>query len=140
MTVMDIEPPGRPRRTLRLVFVTGDRRWTDKVFIRDVLRNHPKGTFFLAGGCEGADLIAETEARLLGYMPIRMDAAWGFYGRGAGPIRNRAMGQVLLALRDAGWAITAYAFHDNLADSRGTRDMLGVLSMHQIPYTHLQHE
>jgi hypothetical protein len=109
--------------SLTVVFVTGDRNWHDRAKIREILESHPSGTWVLHGGCRGADLIADGIARSLGQLPMRMDALWDFHGKRAGPIRNRAMAKVLAAFRKAGVGVHAYAFHDDLEHSKGTKDM-----------------
>ena len=119
----------------RVVFVTGDRNWTDRQSLRETLRRHPAATWFLAGGCRGADLIAEQEAEDLGYLPIRMAAPWGYYRKSAGPIRNRAMGRLLVALRQCDFEVFCYVAHDNLAASRGTAEMVKVLEGHGFQWT-----
>jgi hypothetical protein len=118
-----------------IVFVTGDRDWTDRQSLREVFQCHLPSTWFLAGGCRGADLIAEQEAEIAGLLPIRMAAPWSFYKKRAGPIRNRAMGKLLAALRASGFTVTAYVAHDNLAASRGTADMVRVLEGHGFEWT-----
>ena len=112
---------------LRVIFVTGDREWTDRAALRGVFALHQPGAWLLQGGCRGADLLSESMCCDFGFQPLRMDATWGYHGTKGGPIRNREMGRLLAILRDAGAAVTCYAVHDDLEHSKGTRDMISVL-------------
>ena len=112
---------------LRVIFVTGDRHWRAMDAIRHVLQRHEPGAWVIQGGATGADHRAEVAALEVGHQPLTMLAPWGFHGRKAGPLRNREMAKLLRILRDAGAEITAYAFHDDLRESKGTRDMVGLL-------------
>ena len=101
------------------VLVTGDRDWTDLVVILDRLSELPSGTVIIHGACRGADKLAGEAAQLLGFSIIEYPAEWGKYGRAAGPIRNRQMleeGQPNLVL----------GFHDNISESKGTKNMLAI--------------
>lgn len=102
------------------VLVTGDRNWTDKGTIHSVLSKLQKlgYTELIEGEARGADTIARNEALKLGYPIVsKYPAQWNRYGRGAGPIRNRQM-------LDEGKPDLVVWFHRNLAESKGTKDMV----------------
>ena len=115
-----------PQR-LRVIFVTGDRDWSDEAALRAVLRSHKPGAWLLNGGCRGADLLAQSMAYEFGFQPVRMDAIWPYHGKKAGSVRNREMGKMLNILRKVGAAITCYACHNDLENSKGTKDMVEIL-------------
>lgn len=52
---------------------------------------HEKVTHIIHGGAKGADAMADRWARDNGIQPVRVDALWDVHGRAAGPIRNKAM-------------------------------------------------
>ena len=99
------------------VLVCGDRYWSNEQCIYERLRNLEGVTLIIHGGERGADIIAGQEAEKLGY-PVRVFRAhWNRYGRAAGPIRNQQM-------LDVGRPDFVLAFHNNLKESKGTRDMV----------------
>jgi len=108
------------------ILVCGDRNWTDKKTIKEVVSEY-NPTVIIQGGCgkkdkngkvfRGADLFAKEVADELGILCLQFDADWKKYGRGAGPIRNRRMlveGKPNLVL----------AFHNHYSESKGTKDMI----------------
>lgn len=98
------------------VLVCGDRNWTNKDQMRIVLKTIRDLELIIEGGARGADKLAGEIALELG-IPVReLPADWDKYGRAAGPIRNK---QMLNERPDL-----VLAFHDNIAESRGTRNML----------------
>jgi hypothetical protein len=74
-----------------LVLVCGSRVWTSEGIIRARLRELPRGTTIIHGGARGADLIAATVARSLGFQTVEYRADWKNQGRGAGFARNLRM-------------------------------------------------
>lgn len=98
------------------VLVCGNRNWTNKDQMRIVLKTIHGLELIIEGGAKGADRLAGEIALELG-VPVReLPANWGKYGRAAGPVRNK---QMLNEKPDL-----VLAFHDNIAESRGTRSML----------------
>lgn len=87
--------------------------------------------FILHGECRnGPDKWADTWATTEGVHPIRIPALWDFErGTGsvhaAGPKRNAAMRDVLMALRTGGARVTCLAMPYGKA--RGTRGMMNLL-------------
>lgn len=98
----------------RLVLACGSRHWSDEALVEGVLGQLPKDAAVMHGGARGADAIADRVARRLGLKVNVFPAEWKRYGRAAGPIRNSAMVAQKPDL--------VIAFHDNLAESHGTRD------------------
>ncbi len=101
------------------ILVSGDRNWTDVDCIREVLKKYdPKETTLIHGAARGADTIAANVAAEMGFKKILpFKAEWDRYGRAAGPIRNGVMLNV-------GKPDRVIAFHSNIAESKGTKDML----------------
>ena len=99
------------------VIICGDRKWTDRQMIEEYMQGLPVDTLIIQGECAGADRIAKQIAKKL-YLPVtdKYAADWELHGLAAGPIRNR---QMLKENPDL-----VVAFHDNLALSKGTKDML----------------
>lgn len=108
------------------VLVTGDRNWTDKEMIEHVLSLWltPKDTL-IHGAARGADILAGKAAEEFGATVLPFSADWDKYGRAAGPIRNR---QMLDQKPDL-----VLAFHDNLKDSKGTKDCCVEARKRKIP-------
>lgn len=104
------------------VLVCGDRHYKDrdKVFhVLDVF--HAKigpSMMIISGGAEGADEFAREWA-----VSRKVDhqiyyAKWALFHKAAGPIRNRRMAKKKPRL--------VIAFHPNLDESKGTRDMVNL--------------
>ncbi len=112
------------------VLVCGDRYWDDRATVwdklDDLLHVYQQMTI-IEGGCKrwdkerrlwtGADFYAEqwTVRRTQAHEPYPAD--WDKLGKAAGPIRNAKM-------LEQGKPDIALAFHDNLEESRGTKDMV----------------
>lgn len=107
------------------ILVCGSRDWVNWRMIRRVLEKQPKDTEILHGACRGADLLAAQTAVFLGLKVRAFHADWRRWGYAAGPIRNRLM------LDEAPDKV--FAFHENLADSRGTVDCVGEAARRGIP-------
>lgn len=104
------------------VIVTGDRNWHDEDAVGTAMGAFPPGTLFLHGNAVGADQCCDEMASSMGYPRARFPYL-SYLGRAGGPARNRQMLEVLLALKAAGADIMVLAFHDNLSESKGTKDM-----------------
>jgi len=102
------------------VLVCGDRNYTDTARVHGALDalDRLNGIEAVIEGCAtGADSMGESWAREHG-VPIRhFRPEWDKYGRAAGPVRNR---QMLMEGRPD----LVLAFHDNLEESKGTKDMV----------------
>ena len=99
------------------VLICGDRNWIDEETIKAYIRTLPLGSVVINGRCRGADSIARFAAKEYGYNVEDYPAEWKKHGRAAGPIRNTQM------LVD-GKPDLVVAFHNNLTDSKGTKDMI----------------
>ena len=69
------------------------------------------------GGCRGADLLAADVAKELSIPTEEYPADWNTHGRSAGPKRNQQM-------LDKGKPTFVLAFHDDIDESKGTKDMV----------------
>lgn len=107
------------------VLVCGARDWANWDRVKWRLARLPAGTEIIEGGAPGADLMAARFAAENGLPLTQIDARWDLYGRAAGPIRNRAMLDLLPGL--------VIAFHNDLKKSRGTRDTVTEARRRKIP-------
>ena len=98
------------------VLVCGDHNWKSGTMILNRLKQLPKDTIIIHGGCRGADTIAGECAKTLGFSTWVFETKWEQFGKAARPIRNQAM-------LDAGPDLVI-AFHDDLEKSEGTADMV----------------
>jgi hypothetical protein len=111
------------------VLITGDREWTDALKIRRVLEClkhiHPDA-IVVEGEARGADSIAKLLAEELGFKVEGHRAEWTKYRKAAGPIRNQFMidESRRRAEVDGHHLEHAVAFHADLANSKGTLDMV----------------
>lgn len=121
------------------ILITGDRNWTEYPVIFEALTkawdewatatvvnltqdreigNKSRNVMVIHGAARGADTLAGKAAWMLGFGIRVYPADWNKYKRGAGPIRNSLMikeNKIDLVL----------AFHDDLKNSKGTKDMVG---------------
>lgn len=119
MAGFNLMQPALPTPPWR-VLVTGDRWWTDAALIAIALeqvRAMGKIEVVIHGAARGADTLAGIEATAMGLRVIACPADWTAHGKAAGPRRNQSM------LVDHKPNIVL-AFHDNLAESKGTFDMV----------------
>jgi hypothetical protein len=99
------------------ILVCGDRNWHDKEAVWWALYGFPKETELIHGACRGADMLADEVACELGWDTIyQCFADWEGFGKAAGPIRNQFM-------IDEHHPDIVLAFHSNIKESKGTRDM-----------------
>ena len=101
------------------ILVCGDRQWSDRQTIYRILLPYATQTppvTILHGGARGADTLAGQIAQELGMEVRAVRAEWQRYGKGAGPRRNEEMLSEHPAL--------VIAFHNDLAKSKGTADMV----------------
>jgi hypothetical protein len=106
------------------VLVTGDRHWTNIEAVVRELTKLPGDSIIVHGDARGADTIAGVVAEALGFEVRAFPASWNVFGRSAGPIRNRHM--LYVEHRHDEPIDLVIAFHDDIENSRGTKDMLGV--------------
>jgi hypothetical protein len=99
-----------------VVQITGDRNWTDRAIMQDEFMKLCPSDRIIQGEARGADLMAKELAIQYHIQHTDVPAQWDVHGRAAGPIRNIEM---LKHNPDVVWA-----FHNNLAQSRGTLHMV----------------
>lgn len=98
------------------VLVCGDRAWTAREMIREVLEQ-ARPTLVIHGGARGADTLAGEVAEEMD-LPVKVfPADWKRYGKAAGVLRNQQM-------LDEGQPDLVLAFHTDLTCSKGTLDMV----------------
>jgi hypothetical protein len=117
---------------MKVILMCGDRNWTDRKKIRQQLLKH-KPDIIIQGEARGADSIAREEAKKLGIEHIDCPADWTRYGRAAGPIRNKEMLARLLDFSYDGHYILIQAFHSDLSQSKGTKDMVTIGTRAGVP-------
>jgi hypothetical protein len=99
------------------VLITGSRTWGNVHAIRRELEKLSSGSIIIHGGARGADTIADSIARELDLEVLVFRAEWARFYRAAGVIRNEAM------LKE-GKPDLVLAFHEEIATSKGTHDMV----------------
>jgi hypothetical protein len=99
------------------VLICGDRNWRDFEAVRRFVASLAPSAVVIEGEARGADTMARIAAEQHGLTVLRFPAQWDTHGRAAGPIRNQQM------LTEGAPTLVAY-FHDNIEESKGTRDMV----------------
>lgn len=99
------------------LLVCGSRDWADEGLIERVLSGYARETVVIHGGAPGADKLAGAAAKKLGMSVDVFPADWAHYGKAAGPKRNQKM-------LDKGQPDAVIAFHPDLSQSKGTKDMI----------------
>ena len=112
------------------VLVCGGRDYEDRDHVYRVLDAYlariGPDMLLINGGAPGADTLAREWAVDRRVDHLTLYAKWDLFGRSAGPIRNRRMAKKKPKL--------VLAFHPNLAQSKGTRDMIKVAQKLDIKY------
>lgn len=111
---------------MKRILFCGDRNWTDIEKIKSVMMIIPKDSIIVHGNAKGADRLSALVAMQHGLKVESYPAKWNEYGRAAGPIRNQEMLESGLDF--------AYAFHSNIEESKGTKDMVNRLTKNKIPF------
>lgn len=111
------------------IIVCGDRHWDDFDIIWRILQTyyveHGADITIIHGDCKGADKLAETAAESFKFEVVAVPADWNFYGRAAGPIRNKEMLDMEPDI--------VLAFHQRLWDSKGTKNMVEIAKKAGVP-------
>ena len=98
------------------MLICGDRNWKDPSLIREkIMEFNPD--VIIEGEARGADSIARDVGQQLIIRVLKFPANWEEYGKAAGVIRNQQM-------LDEGNPDMVMAFHDDIASSKGTKDMI----------------
>lgn len=117
---------------VKKVLVTGDREWSDITRVVEVLKVYRPGTILVHGACRGADVTCAAVAEALGFEVRPYPADWAQFPRAAGVIRNQ---QMLDEEHRADEPIDlCLAFHNDIARSRGTADMVARAVKAGIPH------
>lgn len=101
------------------VICSGDRKWTDSAFVERVLLAESDGKGFVVceGNATGLDKIAGAIADKKGWPHFICPANWNYYDRAAGHIRNHWMFDFFQPNK-------VFCFHDDIVNSKGTKEML----------------
>jgi hypothetical protein len=115
------------------VCVTGGRDYAESAVVERVIdflhQFYGAELRIMHGDAKGADRTAGSYAAQLGIKVKAFPAQWDAHGKGAGPIRNRVMGDYLVMCRDKGHTVQLVAF----PGGRGTADMIAVANERGIP-------
>lgn len=102
------------------LLICGDRNWIDKDEIRQCIETIDPDVI-IEGEARGADRMAREVALemdyILGDTLLSFPADWDKHHKAAGPIRNQQM-------LTEGQPTIVYAFHINIGESKGTKDMI----------------
>lgn len=98
------------------ILCCGDRNWTNKGRIYEILQTYPTTTIIIHGNATGADTLCKEVAESLGMIVISVPANWNKYGKAAGPIRNKEMLDMVPE--------EVIAFHNDIKNSRGTKNCI----------------
>ncbi len=104
------------------ILVTGDREWDDVSCVVEALSVYPQNTILVHGACRGADIICAAVGEQLGFEIRSYPADWSKHKRAAGPIRNQHMLNAEHVEHEQ--INVCLAFHNRLAESKGTIDMI----------------
>jgi hypothetical protein len=122
------------------ILVTGAREWTNRELILDTLKDYSGNDVILIhGACSGVDQTAGSVAVELSFVVETYPAEWSKYGKVAGPVRNQQMVNRLLEHQKGGRKIVAFAFHNCIDESKGTKNCVNLLKKAGVNYT-LIHE
>jgi hypothetical protein len=109
------------------ILVSGDRNWTNYQLLTSTLNQFKNQIqVLIAGGAKGADTLAKEWAVEHNIPFQEYPADWKQFGKAAGPIRNRQMlveGQPTLLV----------VFHNDLTNSKGTKNMIHQASKINLP-------
>ncbi len=111
------------------ILICGDRDWINKKLIKETLEKVKESllkdgdviTVVIEGECRGADIMGRECAEELKIPVMKFPADWKRFPKAAGPIRNKQMlveGKPDLIL----------AFHNNIQNSKGTKNMIEISS------------
>lgn len=118
----------------KVLIVTGNRNWTDKELVDQAIAG-ADADVVITGGARGADRPAKEVADARGIEVLVFKAEWGRYGRGAGMVNNR---RLLDAALKRG-PVLVLAFHDDLLNSKGTKNMVEIARKAGAEVRHYHH-
>lgn len=101
------------------ILICGDRKWNDEqTIINHLFPYIMRRPIVIHGNAKGADIIGAHVAEVFGLTVKPFRADWENHKKSAGPIRNRVMLELKPDL--------VLAFHNNIEESRGTKDMVTI--------------
>jgi len=109
------------------ILCCGDRNWkAGYAIIARLSEYRGQDVTIIHGNAQGADRMAAKIAVDMGLSVKSFQAEWEKYGRAAGPIRNRRM-------LVEGKPDLVIAFHDDIRNSKGTKNMVEQAKKRKIP-------
>ena len=111
------------------ILVCGDRGWRSQERINQVLdaiHHITPISLIIEGEARGADIMSKNWAISRGIPWKEYPANWEKFGRAAGPIRNRQQ-------FNEGKPDEVIAFHDDISQSKGTKDMVNYAQSKNCP-------
>jgi hypothetical protein len=97
------------------ILVTGDRYFKNAEVVVNILKSYiDMDNTFIVGGARGVDSLAERYVSSQGCHVAVVNALWGFYGKKAGHLRNKAMLDLKPDL--------VIAIHPDIENSKGTKN------------------
>lgn len=119
------------------ILVTGSRDYKDRNIVYNILQKYKDNNCTLIhGDCRGLDKIAESVAKELGFKTVAFPPNWSKFGRGAGPARNKEM---LDYLNKNFINKYIFAFHDNIEESKGTKNCIEEAMKMGLKYELIKH-
>lgn len=104
-------------REAERILICGDRNWTKTFRMKRYFQLFNPEVVIIQGAAPGADLMAQRLAQEFELDYMGFPARWKKQKRAAGPIRNSR--QLKKGLPDL-----TIGFHNNIRNSKGTKDML----------------
>jgi len=114
------------------ILICGDRHWKNKKLIEEAVKQY-KPTLIIEGGAMGADHIAGLIAKEKNIPLKEFFPDWMSHGKAAGPIRNKQM--LVEGVPDM-----VIAFHNDLAASKGTKNMIEQATKAGVKVIHIKEE
>ncbi len=99
------------------VIICGSRHWTNEEIIEEYIKGLPPNSVVIHGEAPGADEIAHRLAHKHGHTVRGYRADWDTFGDAAGVIRN-------IEMLDKEKPDRVTGFHEDIANSKGTKDMI----------------
>lgn len=115
---LERHPPSR-------VVVSGDRNWSSPEPVKHVIKLLPLTCIVVEGEAKGLDLMAKEIALSRGMTVEGKAPNWAYYGKGAGPVRNKEMLDTKPDL--------VVCFHNDINTSKGTKDMMTIALGARVP-------
>ena len=111
------------------ILVCGDRNWNDWKYLEaalDIINDATPISVIIEGEAKGADSFARNWAESRNIPVEKYPAEWKRWGHAAGPIRNKQM-------IEEGKPDQVIAFHSDITNSKGTKNMVELATKNNIP-------